>query len=234
MTAPKTPRPADEVAREMVGEPRHLQSRGWITTVCGYELGMAPSTADQIRADIASAITRAREEGAAAERPRDLAGCIRDTLRRLMPEPHLVPDGTRWECVAINPEMRCLRIGLDWTRSDGERRREKAIEYMVETIVRDAHNQEQPRDPAGRIRALVQEYAGRLADAVCATELTASALQEVVRLLTHALGLARTGGDVAECVDNLRQIAAVSTKQGHIYAQAADELEAIVRESGER
>jgi hypothetical protein len=87
-----------------------------------------------------------------------------------------------------------------------------------------------PSDLAGRIREMIQTKAGEWADAVSTPEPTASALNEVLRLLTHALGRARTGGDVAECIENLRDIAAVSPARGSTYAQAAEELETIVRE----
>lgn len=96
--APTPLRPAEEVAREMVREPEGRDILGavdWTVSV-GVEpdqsvlyfaaKGFAQEASECLRREFASAITRAREEGAATalvgQQPRDLAGRIRAALLR--------------------------------------------------------------------------------------------------------------------------------------------------------
>lgn len=63
----ETLRPVEQVAADMFGESRHRQSRGWITPLFGFELQMAPATAECIRGSIATALLQARMDGAKAQ-----------------------------------------------------------------------------------------------------------------------------------------------------------------------
>lgn len=88
-----------------------------------------------------------------------------------------------------------------------------------------------PRDVAGRIRALVQEYAGRMVDDENAA--LGSAYEDVISLLRECIAGVRAGvpGTAQACVDALRREFDLSSAGlGEPLWRAADELEAIVRE----
>ncbi len=99
---------------------------------------------------------------------------------------------------------------------------------------------QQPRDLAGRIRALVQEYAVRWADAsvhasrtgVGADDRRSLALRGVLHGLCSAFEWATFGEyDPAEIVRRIRNEDGVMDKETReVRNRAADELEAIVRE----
>jgi hypothetical protein len=82
---------------------------------------------------------------------------------------------------------------------------------------------QQPRDLAGRIRALVQEYAGRWADD---DTTTSDDHAEAMTLLRAAYRGARKGRDASNAIAKLRQYGRAP------YQRAADELEAIARGEG--
>lgn len=86
---------------------------------------------------------------------------------------------------------------------------------------------EQPRDLAGRIRALVQEYAGRYADADNLAEV--DALQEALESLQWAAHSVRVGTPLTKWIEGLRERAHEST-HSDVLLRVADDLERIVRE----
>jgi hypothetical protein len=88
-----------------------------------------------------------------------------------------------------------------------------------------------PRDLAGRIRALVQEYAGRWADANDGE--SDEVLRSLVEHLVQAVSAARNGRPIALLIHAMRSTYARSSWAGRAFDGAADELEAIVRECGE-
>jgi hypothetical protein len=89
---------------------------------------------------------------------------------------------------------------------------------------------QQPRDSAGRIRALIQEYAGRWADT---SGEEAAAFREVMKHLRVVLKAARAGEGMSVYIENLREDEDYSMVYLSIFRRAADELDAIVRECGE-
>lgn len=113
--------------------------------------------------------------------------------------------------------------------------RKVAIEMLVATIERSRDDGaaaalagQQPRDLAGRIRALVQKTAGEWVDAHHDGP-RSFAYQETLRWLRNACCLDHR--DPSEVVGILRQH--VYGENADVYASAADELEAIVRECEE-
>jgi hypothetical protein len=85
----------------------------------------------------------------------------------------------------------------------------------------------QPPDLAGRIRALVQEYAGRWADAVLKDDASCqSSLTEVVRWLAAAANDAEAGRDTYAHILKLRTLAqALTCRHAQLYITAAADLE---------
>jgi hypothetical protein len=198
-----TPRPAEEIAREMVPEPRHLQSRGWISTVCGYEIGMAPSSADQIRSDIARAIEQARADGVAAavagQQPRD-------------PAPRL-------RCACDHRDDNACSLREDYFGAS-------------EGCACDCHRPDapQPRDLAGRIRALLMRKAGEWATETRVG--VSDELHDVMNMLRLVIHRNSSVAAAEACVDEMRKRARTFRffPAGETLKAAADQLEAIVRE----
>lgn len=100
-----------------------------------------------------------------------------------------------------------------------------------------AHQAAQPRDLAGRIRALIQEYAGRWADSARLPEsrlLRVEACMHAMRWLWHALRrLESDGASPEDRITELREYTGddiVATTMREL----ADELEAVVRDAGEQ
>ncbi len=81
---------------------------------------------------------------------------------------------------------------------------------------------QQPRDLAGRIRALVQEYAGRWADTDRSDVSARDIFMEIMRALRQALCDARSGADPSRRAQTLREEAFGDARM----------LEAIVRGEG--
>lgn len=81
----------------------------------------------------------------------------------------------------------------------------------------------QPRDLAGRIRALVQEYAGRWADAESPD--VRDAIHDCMRWMRHALRDARAGRNA---MGRLMMREDAIGQHAGILRQAADEIEAIM------
>jgi hypothetical protein len=119
--------------------------------------------------------------------------------------------------------------------------RDSSITYVravLETVL-VAIGPMQHRDLAGRIRALVQEYAGRWADAAVEAESlddhsTVDACVAVITFMVRAHKQARRSGAIApELLREMRKLPG-----GVVYREAickaADELEAIVRDAGEQ
>ena len=86
----------------------------------------------------------------------------------------------------------------------------------------------QSRDLAGRIRALVQEYAGRWADTETADTTVRSTLMDIMQVMRLALFDARSGVIPARRVNYMREHMWIPGRT--LVEQAADELDAIARE----
>jgi hypothetical protein len=137
-------RSAEEVAREMVPEPLE-QSGSWFVVVRDGEREITLAAwrtraeveedRDDARAILASVITRAREEGAAAERERKVVIVESDALEHYREGLHRI-----WQGEA-NP-------------------RSIAADYLGEDPI-----EEQPCDLAGRIRVLMMQKASEYAAA---------------------------------------------------------------------
>lgn len=209
MSAPKSLRRAEEIAREMVVVDRHgarvqdAQDQAPIL----YGESRAPAMRDII----ARVIEQARTDGAAAKGKElgEVAASHVEAIDHYREGLHRI-----WQGEADPREIAACYLGEDPPAR---------------------------RDIAGRIRALVQEYAGRWADETDAG--TADAYEEVVRTLRACVASLRDGtpGSVRAAADVLRAESEIpgrysrsSAAAAAPLAQAADELEAIVRECEEK
>jgi hypothetical protein len=223
-------RPAEEIAREMVSE---QDSDGW-ARVFGVELQMTSWEYADLRKAATGAIEQASAEGAAAERAEHAAqlceiGAALDEARdhihqvaaRSLESPvSLVRVALHRAAEALaaqQPGATDLVVGR--VRDDGS-----VVLYRDGVPVGSGRVEEQPRDSAGRIRALVMEYAGRWCDAVGDA---AVGVENSLAALRFALAAHKRGGDVQNHILWMKQRTCQYTRR------AADELEAIVRECGE-
>jgi hypothetical protein len=203
--APSPPRSAEEIAREMVqpmtredrvdGEFRMLVRAG------GWQTEVSTRAPDTLVCVVARAIEQANVDGAAAERAAQnerLTAQIRDD----------------WKIPAVDH----YREGLHRIWRGEPNPQAIACSYLGED------DPSQPRDLAGRIRALVMEYAGRWCDAVGDADV---GVENALAALRFALAAHNRGGDVQNHILWMKQRTCQYTRR------AADELEAIVRECGE-
>lgn len=213
MTDPKTPRPAEEVAREMAHVYGDGDTKRVLFMLDGRQIYVDAPDPDGLLRVIARTITRAREEGAAAERER----CA-EILR-----------GGRVEIdryVAMVDDAKAV-LGVEHS------------EPLVDACRRVAAERarQQPRDLAGRIRALIQECAGRCA---AADRAAADCADDDVM---ESLDVANANAHVFRTLMNMNRAMRFSAEHwrarasgathmsvASVYNQAADELEAIVRE----
>lgn len=273
------PRPAEEVAREMVSEPVSVDSPNgfcdWSGEIADERVWFMSKddafvSLDAIRLGVQHAITRAREEGAAAERTRFAAHPPSELADALDKKAHVQrADGAPMAADITEARARGVRDGAAAERARqqpsatyrpteaqahhdpllaacarSDMTEAQAIELMFarhrETmaqlirakeeqsppmiIVRDGASdvllQPKPRDVAGRIRALVMQKAGEWLDAEGAAR---HRLDDALDDLRFAYQRAKDGQDIEPVIDAMRE--------GVAQNDAADELEAIVRES---
>lgn len=139
--------------------------------------------------------------------PAEEAGDVRAVLASLIEQSRA--EGAAAERERMTEEMQSVRDERDhWQRSH---------DSCVDELKR-VYDASQPRDLAGRIRALVQEYAGRWADADDGA--ADEQLHDLMERLVQAAAFARRGASLALLIDDMRAA----------HPAAADKLEAIVRE----
>lgn len=175
-------RSAEEIAREMVREPEEGAPDEWrFRITCGnawtyslaYDRQFAQADSESMRNELTRLIEQSRADGAAAEREHATIS--------LCPAPD-VPG--QWVAHHVRRDL--------VTQGDSE---PHALRMLAEAIeMADGEAAAHPPDLAGRIRALVQEYAGRWADA--RSEARADAIAEAMRTLWHVLREAEASGDV--------------------------------------
>lgn len=227
MAAPKTPRPADELAREIVPDPIMRDDRGHIlaemrypgqTTGAVWPDFARVEEVDDLRRLIAHTIISAREEGAAAERVRQ------------EPASDTAHDADKFRAVVLAARDVCLVH--DWDMNPPgphERRLADAIaDSGIAHEPTDRTGAQQPRDLAGRIRDLIDLHVTRWLEA---SGDDATVLRIVVERLREAHDCVRQGRSIGPIIDEFRRR---YRPWASIVDRAADELETIVRESGER
>lgn len=219
----KTLRPAEDIAREMVSPidvmmsmaGPHIYHFAIGDLRCSYEdQDVAVAQHKVAVTSIASAIERGRAAGGAAER------------ERFNP---LVRAAQRWAAEArktVGPAEAQLAADLDLV---------EAVEAFDA-----ASGATQPRDLAGRIRALYMKYAARSIDSSAAAlrdgndEEAYAPSSVVVDVLCAAYLDACAGIDLGFRIRRMRGGPTCSTETRAELDRAADELEAIVREAGEQ
>jgi hypothetical protein len=172
------------------------------------------------------------------EQPRDLAGVSRATNcgtclasldegghRQGCDEPRRAAERQREESVLLAARRWVAVAG----RNGAAEEQIDADMALTEAVEALAGAPEKPRYLAGRIRALVQEYAGRWADTERSDVSRRDSIMEIMRALRQALADVRSVADPMHRVHQLREDAFGDA----LMIQAADELEAIVRECGE-
>jgi hypothetical protein len=178
-----------------------VSDAGWIEDDRGGIALQSEVSAPAARGMIARLIDRSRAEGAAAERKR------------------------------VGADISEAHSALhEWEQQAGPGHPlHGAVSRAHEALHRTAFAMpvQQPRDLAGRIRALVQEHAGRWADAHH-DDARSFAYQETLRWLRNAYCTEHR--NPTDIVRILREHAYGA--HADVYARAADELEAIVRECG--
>jgi hypothetical protein len=158
-----------------------------------------------------------------------------EIAREIVPHPYLV-DG-EWHAIASAGGR--LAISVRASEADAERDADEAISILSATIAQAradgaaaALAGQQPRDLAGRIRGLIQEYAGRWADAE-PRSIERRAATGVMDDLCRALDDVRTGTGrpLTWWIELFRHPGGSMdpTIRAH-RSLAADELAAIVRE----
>lgn len=226
----ETLRPVEQVAADMFGASKHYQSRGWITPLFGFELQMAPSTAECIRGSIATALLQARMDGAKAQL---------DWSNECDDEPSVDIPMRPAEDIAremlAHDEILCT--ASDWYRGRLETKTASAISIAREEGAAAALSGQQPPDLAGRIRALSMRWFNAWASLGTLDHATDAALRQCLDLLRGAERHARGCPDqrsATERVTDLRFWAdAANEVTRPVFAKVADELEAIVRDAGE-
>ncbi len=219
-------RPAEEIAREMVGAAEIEDGVRWVATILGIQAYATPGDAEDARGILARLIEQSRAEGAAAEMG-----------RRVEPTAEAARKVTAEEWATGARQCGCAH-------HDREECRRHAAELVCpcgcECHLRTA-DPEQPRDLAVRIRALVAAHVTRLLDVrerikdAYAVELedARDALLDVVEVLLDASIEAECGNAVAiaSIIEDMRDDT-YSEEAVAIFRRAADELEAAVRECG--
>jgi hypothetical protein len=251
-------RPADEVAREMAVSRMTSRITGKTVvglTLCGSRVHVevdSEGEADDLRRLLARLIEQSRAEGAAAERATRPAasmgydvqqalasvGCdrawsdIEDAIALAYEE------GQRAARVAGHPtqprDLAETEGSTEWDTGDMSNVRALQARGIMPT------DSAQPGDLAGRVRALVQEYAGRWADASrwARDTQTADAVQEEQALfdaMQLLVGIYENAANSApiDASDVFAPRSHHNARRAAVWGRAADELEAIVRECGE-
>lgn len=194
-------RPAEDLAREMVGA-----SYQWIDGRCRVRVGTA---------------THAVEVGdfASAEAAEAVVGQLRAVVADVAAR--VIERGCVDGAAASSERIASLRSTLDGYRTQLEQRQQEIVSLKSKLAkARRESGDERPRDLAGRVRALVQEYAGRWADVEHINERQAEFEMRTIRGAYRRV-VRGEGIDPA-------WIAAL--RRGCQFG-VADELEAIVRES---
>jgi hypothetical protein len=241
-------RSAEDIAREMVSI-EYDQERGTrFAFIYDRDTGDAiclednatdegaKASADAIVSALASLIERSRADGATAERERQVATTghawteqsvgtwILYDGNRWIGQAFTEGDGWAWICYAVPPDVE---------PADGRCGTIEEAKAHVEHVWREqsaaAPLPAQPRDVAGRIRALIQAKAGEWADTDLVDTTTRGALVEIMSVLRHALMDARAGVVPIGRVEYMRSELWIPGRL--LVEKAADELEAIVRET---
>lgn len=219
-TQAATLRPAEEIAREMVGAPEFDQGmwraflRDDVEPFLPLDGREEEWAARSQRRDAIGFLTRlieqSRAEGAAAERER-----LQKASPIALHKPAEVRVGQVWrnvdrarDLVVTSVANGIAKFGPDYYCTTGHMLTLEAWRFIRE-----------PLELAGRIRALVQEYAGRWADADDGA--SDEVLHDLMERLVQAVAFARRGAPLAVLIDDMRAA----------HPSAADDLEAIVREA---
>jgi hypothetical protein len=206
-------RPAEEIAREMIVRVDEEERFCWFALLkygddrralaCMNEEDTYKAAHDDAVGWLTRLIEQSRAEGAKAERATRPAASM-----------------------GYDVQQALALVGCDRALSDIE----DAIALAYEEGQRAARvtvYPTQPSDLAGRIRALVQEYAGRWADNINRDE--SNALSRAMGLLRRAIRAARDGESVWPFIARMRAGQERWNSYGIIVLKAADELEAVVQ-----
>lgn len=221
------PRPAEEVAREMVSIERDHDRGTYYALIrdaaaeveicledCSYEAS-ARGSAKVAEGFIARAITRAREEGAAAERARQQSAHNPAVCQAAIDAIRSEPDGDA---------RLAAELGYQASVEPAGPRRE-----VMQLAADRLRSMAQPRDLAGRIREMAHAWVETW---FTAEGDDATIVRVILEEFRSAYTNAYQGFSALGHVDFLRKRARIVGHESWIalYSRAADELEAIVRE----
>jgi hypothetical protein len=226
---------AEEIAREMAHVYGDGATKRVMFTLDDRQIYVDAPDPDGLLRVLARLIERSRTEGAAAERERQVATTghawteqsvgtwILYDVNRWIGQAFTEGDGWAWICYAVPPDVE---------PADGRCGTIEEAKAHVEHVWREqsaaAPLPAQPRDVAGRIRALIQAKAGEWADTDLVDTTTRGALVEIMSVLRHALMDARAGVVPIGRVEYMRSELWIPGRL--LVEKAAGELDAIVRE----
>ena len=237
--APAPPRSAEEIAREMVTVEYDKDTGAHYAVIWDRKVDVEVCLGD------ASTEAGARDEAKAAE------GILARVYERGRTEGMRAVslgapvDRLSFDDVEALSGVGWIDDGGTWRHGPSESAWEPSPENLaalrrIAADLRDkqeprANEPAQPRDLAGRIRALVQEYAGRVADPGT-DEHTVVAVCAILRFLGMAARVARDARAPESIEHIIREMraGAVGNPRSYVFAmraEAADRLEAIVREA---